>query len=147
MNILFHIITKDKVAYVTENATLRQVMEKMEYHRYTAVPVISDEGKYIGVLREGDILWYLKNHQEIGFDISNAENLNSLAEAIKINELPRKKDHKSVSIDANMDELIELAINQNFIPIIDDLKNFIGIITRKSIIQELTKKGKNNKKQ
>lgn len=145
MNILFHIITKDKVAYVNENATLRQAMEKMEFHRYTAVPVISDEGKYIGVLREGDILWYVKNKRELEFESSSPATLKDLTETITVKELPRKKDHRSVSIDANMDELIELSINQNFIPIIDDLKNFIGIITRKSIIKELTKKGMQNK--
>lgn len=145
MNILFHIITKDKVAYINENATLRQAMEKMEFHRYTAVPVISDEGKYIGVLREGDILWYVKNKRALEFESSSPATLKDLTETITVKELPRKKDHRSVSIDANMDELIELAINQNFIPIIDDLKNFIGIITRKSIIKELTKKGMQNK--
>ena len=137
MNILFHLITKDKVAYIDEKSTLRQAMEKMEYHRYTAVPIINDLGKYVGVLREGDILWFIKNQQE--FDIENAER-------VSINELPRKKDHKHVSIDASLEELIELSIDQNFIPVVDDRHSFIGIITRKSIITYLVKNSKKNKK-
>lgn len=137
MNILFHLITKDKVAYINEDATLRQAMEKMEYHRYTAVPVISQEGKYIGVLREGDILWYIKNEE--AFDMETFEK-------IGINNLPRKKDHREVSIFAEMDELIELSIEQNFIPVVDDRDSFIGIITRKSIITYLVKQAKNKNK-
>lgn len=137
MNILFHLITKDKVAHINEDATLRQAMEKMEYHRYTAVPIVSAEGKYVGVLREGDILWYIKNQEE--FDLESSER-------IGIDNLPRKKDHRHVSIDADMDELIELSIEQNFIPVVDDRDSFIGIITRKSIITYLMKKAKTNKK-
>ena len=137
MNILFHLITKDKVAYINEDATLRQAMEKMEHHRYTAVPVISEEGKYVGVLREGDILWYIK--KEGSFAMEELER-------IRIDKLPRKKDHKHVSIDANIDELIELSIDQNFIPVTDDRESFIGIITRKSIITYLVKNFKNKRK-
>ena len=61
MNLLFHLIPKEKVAYIEEDSTLRQAMEKMEHHRYTAVPILDKKGKYVGVLREGDILWYIKN--------------------------------------------------------------------------------------
>ncbi|MDY0276547.1 MAG: CBS domain-containing protein [Acholeplasma sp.] len=137
MNILFHLIPKEKVAYINENSTLRQAMEKMEFHRYTAVPIISDEGKYVGVLREGDILWYIKNLQK--FDIA-------LAEKVIVSILPRKKDHRFVSINADMEELVELSVNQNFIPVVDDLNNFIGIITRKSIIMYLADCKKGEKK-
>ncbi|WP_162140334.1 CBS domain-containing protein [Haploplasma axanthum] len=135
MNILFHLLPKEKVAYINENSTLRQAMEKMEFHRYTAVPIISDEGKYVGVLREGDILWYIKNLEK--FEIQ-------LAEKVTIKELPRKKDHNEVSINTDMERLVELSIDQNFIPVVDDRGNFIGIVTRKSIITYLANgKGEN----
>lgn len=130
MNILFHLIPKEKVAYINEDSTLRQAMEKMEYHRYTAVPIISESGKYIGVLREGDILWYIKNQKQ--FDLEFAEHIN-------IKDLPRKKDHKATGINTVLPELVDLAIEQNFIPVIDDINNFIGIVTRKSIITYLDK--------
>lgn len=131
MNILFHLIPKEKVAFIDESSTLRQAMEKMEYHRYTAVPIIREDGKYMGVLREGDILWYIKNREK--FDMSFAEQVN-------IKELPRKKDHQAVDINTNISELVDLSINQNFIPVIDDRNTFIGIVTRKSIITYLDNK-------
>lgn len=34
-----------------------------------------------------------------------------------------------------MEDLIMKAMNQNFIPVLDDKKSFIGIITRKDIIK------------
>ena len=136
MNILFNLIPKEKVAYINNSSTLRQAMEKMEHHRYTAVPIINEEGKYVGVLREGDILWFIKDLES--FDLTKAEK-------IDISSVPRKKDHTCVSVTAKFDELIELSYNQNFIPVVDDLDNFIGILTRKSIITYLVEKTKGEK--
>ena len=33
-----------------------------------------------------------------------------------------------------MDELLHRAVNQNFVPVVDDLGTFIGIVTRQDII-------------
>lgn|SRR5690554_198244 len=131
MNFLYYLLPKEKVAYINEDATLRQAMEKMEHHRYTAVPIIDKEGKYIGVLREGDILWYIKNLKE--FDLEESEKIN-------IREIPRKKDHNKVTVTASFEELIKLAIEQNFIPVVDDRNSFIGIVTRKTVIAYLANK-------
>lgn len=128
MNLLFHLIPKEKVAYIEEDATLRQAMEKMEHHRYTAVPILDKKGKYVGVLREGDILWYIKN-----LDLFNQ----SISEKIMVSDLPRIKDHQAVNIDASLESLITFSIEQNFIPVTDDRKTFIGIVTRKAIITHL----------
>ena len=130
MNFLYFLLPKEKVGFIYSESTLRQAMEKMEYHRHTAVPIINKKGKYIGVIREGDILWYIKNN--------NAFNL-QIAEQILLKDIPRSKDHKSVTISADLDELVALAVDQNFIPVVDDLGTFIGIVTRKVIITELFK--------
>lgn len=133
MNILFHLLPKESVAYITEDSTLRQAMEKMEHHRYTAVPIIDKNGKYVGILREGDILWYIKNLDS--FNIS-------LSEKISVSSIPRLKDHQSTTILTPIDDLIDLSIGQNFIPVVDDTNNFIGIVTRKAIITYLLNKNK-----
>ena len=39
------------------------------------------------------------------------------------------------SREIDMEDLIQKAMNQNFVPVVDDQKKFIGIITRKSIIE------------
>ena len=57
MNILFFLTPKEDVAHVEETDTMRQVLEKMEHHGYTAIPLLGVEGKYIGTITEGDLLF------------------------------------------------------------------------------------------
>ena len=42
-------------------------------------------------------------------------------------------------IDATMDDLIERAIEQNFVPVVDDQGIFIGIVRRREIIEYCAK--------
>ena len=46
--------------YVYDDFTLRQTLEKWENNRYASIPVLNRQGKYVGTLTEGDILWGLK---------------------------------------------------------------------------------------
>lgn len=126
MNILFFLTPKADIAYIYDYETLRQVLEKMEYHKYSALPMLSRQGKYIGTITEGDMLWGIKNQYNL--------NLKE-AESVQVTSIPRRLDNKPVSADADMEDLIDKALNQNFVPVVDDQKNFIGIITRKDIIK------------
>lgn len=132
MNILFFLTPKSEVAYIYDDDTLRQALEKMEYHRYTAVPIIDHkDGTYIGTITEGDLLW----------DIKEWHDLNMLdAEDVPILSVKRKRDNEPVVADANIEDLISKVMNQNFVPVIDDDERFIGIITRKDVIQYLSRK-------
>ena len=126
MNILFFLTPKEDVAYVYDYCTLRQVLETMEHHKYASIPMINREGKYVGNITEGDLLWGIKN----------IKNLNlKRAEHIFISDFPRKKDYETVRAESEMKDLVTKAMNQNFVPVVDDQENFIGIITRKSIIE------------
>ena len=125
MNILFFLKPKAEVAFVYDYHTLRQAMEIMEYHKYSSIPMINREGKYVGTITEGDLLWGLKK--------LNILNLKG-AEDIAITKIARRADYRPVSADSNMEDLMEKAMDQNFVPVIDDQENFIGIITRKDII-------------
>ena len=125
MNILFFLKPKAEVAFVYDYHTLRQAMEIMEYHKYSSIPMINREGKYVGTINEGDLFWGLKK--------LNILNLKG-AEDIAITKIARRADYRPVSADSNMEDLMEKAMDQNFVPVIDDQENFIGIITRKEII-------------
>ena len=52
MNILFFLTPKSEVAHIHDDDSLRQALEKMEYHKYSAVPILTREGKYVGTLNE-----------------------------------------------------------------------------------------------
>ena len=132
MNILFFLTPKSETAYVFDTDTLRQALEKMENHRYSAIPVIGKEdGQYVGTLTEGDLLWYIKEQGNLTLH---------KAEDISIMSIARNRDNEPVDVDVNMEDLLNKAMNQNFVPVIDDRKRFIGLITRKDLIQYLCRK-------
>ena len=133
MNILFFLTPKSEVAYIHDDESLRQVLEKMEYHKYSAVPIISRQGTYVGTITEGDLLWYTKNQLDL--------NLQE-ARRILITNVPRRSDNTPVSIDSNMEDLLDKAMKQNFVPVLDDKKSFIGIVTRKDIMKYFADKMK-----
>jgi len=56
------------------------------------------------------------------------------AEAHRIMEISRRKDNVPVRVTTSMHDLIDRATTQNFVPVVDDKDAFIGLITRKSII-------------
>lgn len=125
MNIAFFLTPKNEVICENKDATMRQVMEKMERYGYTAIPIIDKDGKYVGTLTEGDLLWKLKNSNNLSFKNT---------ESVKVTDIPRRIIHKSVSITSNIESLISLAVSQNFVPVTDDNGTFIGIIKRSDII-------------
>ena len=55
MNILFFLTPKVDVAYIYDTFSLRQVLEKMEYHKYSCIPVINEKGEYEQTVIEGDL--------------------------------------------------------------------------------------------
>lgn len=132
MNILFYLTPKSEVAYLYDTDTLRQALEKMEYHRYTAIPIIGrEDGRYLGTLTEGDLLRSIKSEKDMSL---------LLTEDISIMLLPRSRDNEPAEVKADMEDLIGKAMNQNFVPVTDDDGRFIGLITRKDIIKYLDRK-------
>ena len=125
-NVLFFLTPKAMCAFVYDDYTIRQALEKMEAAGYSAVPILNRRGEYRGTLTEGDLLWAMKNMCYM--DMRQAE-------ARRIMEIPRKKEHVPVRVTTSMYELVERASNQNFVPVVDDKDAFIGLITRKAIIQ------------
>lgn len=129
MNVLFCLTPKEKVAYIYDDYSVRQAMEKMQLYRYNTIPILDRNGKYVGTLSEGDLLWYIKDHQ-LNFKKS---------EQVSILKIPRNKDNIAVPIHTNMEDIIEVATQQNFVPVLDDFGSFIGIITRKDIFNYMVK--------
>lgn len=129
MNIAFFLVPKKEVVYLTDDATMRQAMEKIEYHQYTAIPILDGQGKYVGTLTEGDLLWKLKNTPGLTFDSTSR---------IPLKDVPLRKKNEPVQIDAHIEDLISLAVSQNFVPVVDDHGVFIGIVRRREMIEYCT---------
>lgn len=130
MTTAFFLIPKNEVIYLPLCSTMRQALEKMEYHRYSAVPLIDEQGKYAGTITEGDLLWKLKNTPGLTFTDT---------QRVMLEDIPQRMTNMPVRIDSQMADLLTLVITQNFVPVVDDSEIFIGIIRRREIIEYYAK--------
>jgi CBS domain-containing protein len=113
---------KAEVIYMCEDETVREAIEIMRKHRFTSIPVLSNDGKYVGTITEGDLLYTL--------DKMGREEIKK----IKVSNIKRHRDYDAVNINETMLVLLSRASNENFVPIIDDTNLFLGIVTRKKIL-------------
>lgn len=131
MNIAFFLTPRNMVATIQDDHTLRQGLEKMRHYGYTAIPVVTKENIYVGTISEGDFLWsLLKDRDEPLRPIQLRD-----TEQLFIRDILQEDRNPPVRISATIEELLTRSMNQNFIPVVDDRDAFIGIITRKNIIQ------------
>ncbi len=128
MNISFYLLPKSDVVYIHKEDTVARALRYIHKSGYQAVPVISKDGRYVGTITEGDFLWNLIDEYHMDMEIMRN---------VRIESLRKKWDYKAVSIDANIAELDQYIMNQNFVPVVDAREVFIGIVTRKQIFTEL----------
>lgn len=125
MNIPKILTPKAMTAYLNDGDTVRQGLEIMRRYGYTAIPVLNDQGEYIGCITEGDFLWHIL---ETGSTSMKSQ------ERYHISELVRSDFCPPLGIAASDDEVIDAVLRQNFVPIVDDRGCFCGIVTRRSVI-------------
>jgi CBS domain-containing protein len=126
MNLAFFLTPKADVVWIPARATLRQALERMEYHRYTAVPVLDDGERYVGTLTEGDLLWRMRAIPDFGWPS---------AERILIEDVPRRMEVHPVDITVQIEELLNRAVDQTFVPVVDSRRVFMGLVTRRALIE------------
>ena len=127
MNILYFLTPKSEVEYINIDSTVRQGLEKMKYHGYSAIPVIDSDGHYKGTVTEGDFLWALYNDDSPDIRKLEKTELKTIIH----------RDYEPVSASASVDEVLQRSYHQNFVPVVDDRDVFIGIIKRKDVIKYL----------
>lgn len=136
MNILFFLKPKSTVAYLYEDNSLRQGIEKIRAHYYTAIPVLSRTGEYIGTVSEGDFLWHMIDNDSFGIREQ---------EEYSVSDIIRPDWNPPVRISATMDDLLFRVMEQNFVPVVDDRNLFVGIITRKDVMKYYYARKKNGR--
>ena len=126
MKVAFFLIPKHEVVCLNTKTTLRQALERMERHSHAAVPLIDEAGCYVGTITEGDLLWKLKDAP--GMSLAEMER-------ITLKDITSRTTNKPVRIDSRIVDLLSLASEQNFVPVVDDQGIFIGIVRRREIIE------------
>lgn len=130
MNIAYLLTPKHRVAFLYDDNTLRQGLEKLRHHGRSAVPVINRRGQYVGTVSEGNFLWRLLPDEGSSCQCSVGE-----LERLHVRDI--LQENPSVRITASQEELLDSIVRQNFVPVVDDLNSFIGIVTRQDIIRSL----------
>ena len=130
MNIFRFIVPKSLVEYITLDSTVRQGFEKMRFHRYVAIPVLDNDGKYVGMLRNDDILEYFLSVES--FDVKKAERR-------AVGEIVDRSYSRPIYHNSSMEELFELVKEHNSVPVVDDRGCFIGIVLRRDVMNFLLK--------
>ena len=125
MDIQAFVKPKREVIFVYDDFSICEALKTMEQYRYTSIPVINRKGFYVGSLTEGDLLWGIKNI--VAFDMAKADQLS-------VASIHRLRDYEAINIKSNIDELIIKAANENFVPVVDDHNLFLGIVTRKTLL-------------
>ena len=126
-SILFFLTPKAMCAYLHDDFTIRQALEKMEASGYAALPILNRRGEYRGTLTEGDLLWAFKRLCVMDIRQTEEHSITEIA-------APRRAV-QPVRADTRVEDLIAVAADQNFVPVVDDKDDFIGIVTRSRILK------------
>ena len=131
MNLFKFIIPKSSVEYLSDDSTVRQAYEKMRYHNYIAIPVLDDEGRYVGTISNDDLFKYFLDSGKSG------KNAMRGAEKQPVVSIMKKEYQKPLYHSASMNTLIESVREHNFVSVVDDRGCFIGIILRRDVLNFL----------
>ena len=125
MNIAMLMIPKVMTVTLHENNTIRQGLEVLGRCRYTALPVLDELERYVGSVSEGDFLQHILRTGST--DLKQQERF-------YIRDILRRDFCPALGIDADLSVVIQAALRQNFVPVVDDRNALCGIVTRQKLI-------------
>ncbi len=128
MNPAMLLLHKSQVDYLVSDCTLRQALEKFKAHGFTAVPLISREGEYLGTIRDKDFLTYI---------LTCGTSDLKLMEDVPVLKILPQGFNPPVQIDTDMETVFKRVMEQNFVPVVDSRGLFVGIITRKAMLSKI----------
>ena len=133
LNVIKLLTPKSNTGWIYNDFSIRQAFEKINHYGYKAMPIVDSYGYYKGVISTDDILNYIREKQIIDDKSLEKYYISSISHIWSV---------KALNCNASEEEVIDRINDCNFVPLIDDRGAYIGIITRKSVINELYKKTK-----
>lgn len=116
-----------RVEFLYSDFTIAEAIKNMEKCHYSMIPVIErNSARYLYSLSSFDILRHLVASKDIKATMS--ETLSS----VRIDRLLL-----SCNEDVDVNELFDLSVNQNYIPLVDANGAFRGILTRRALLTYL----------
>ena len=125
MNIAKIMSPKPVTMVLPQENTAGSVLKTMCQNGHPAIPVLDGQGGYVGCVTEGDFLRHI-----LAVNSTDKKKL----EQTKIRDIMRSDFCPAVSIRATFQEVMDLAMEQNFVPVVDDRNALCGIVTRRNLL-------------
>ncbi|MGI5825624.1 MAG: CBS domain-containing protein [Bacillota bacterium] len=130
MKISFFLIPKMETAYMLEENTVRQALEKMEFHQYNSLSVLDDKGKYKYSLSATDFFHYMKQHPGTSYYNTKEICLSEITPLINVSP---------ISINDDIENLMKTLVKQEYTPVIDGNGIYIGEVSATEIMEFIVK--------
>jgi CBS domain-containing protein len=122
------VIPKEKVVTVSPDWTLERALLVLTRRGYSSVPVINDEGEVEGLISKTNILDFMMSKGDFNF---HKLPHHRVYEAMN-------KNHSGIMANSIFSFAFEVLIDRPYIPIIDLKNKFLGILTRRVLMQKVT---------
>lgn len=115
----------DKLAVIIDTHNIDHAKLLLSHMTYSRVPVVTEEGQFFGTIGLTEIIKY------------QAENELTDDELNKDISLIARTAEETVGLDYELTEVMRKLVDQSFLPVLGENREFIGIITRKSILKTI----------
>ena len=110
------------VHWISVTDTVRDAFVHMETYDLTAAPILDRNGCYLGTVTEADLRRHVARIDK------------AAAFATPLSAVERRSHNLAVTIDRDVESLVEQAIGHRFIPVVDDGGHLLGIVDRRRIL-------------
>ena len=121
------LINGDNVATLTDTNNLEHALLVLTNIGYSKIPVLNKEQQLVGLISLSNVVSEMFDTESI--------NPERLAE-IKVSDV-MDKNVKATMLPFNIEKILNLLVDANFIPVIDENEKFLGIVTRKEILKSV----------
>ncbi len=138
-----------EVITVTKDTAVAEVAQLLTENKVSGLPVVDQEGRVIGMVSEGDLIYqdkklhtpafleilggviYLENPQRLGQDLSKMT-------AVKAGEIMTVKPY-TVKEDATVEDIATIMVERqiNRVPVVDNEGKLLGIVSRQDLVKAM----------
>ncbi|MGO3732770.1 MAG: cyclic-di-AMP-binding protein CbpB [Vagococcus sp.] len=123
------LVEGENVATLMDTNNLEHALLVLTNIGYSRIPVLNKDEKFVGLVSLSNVVSEMFETEKIDPD--------RLSHILVADVMDTDVKTVSVSTPYNIEKILNLLVNTNFIPAVDDDNNFKGIITRREILKSV----------